>query len=142
MNPRGIGLGLILLLAPAVLATVFAQAFPSKPVRVITVFGAGTAGDPLAERSSALPRIPTTAKAGVTGYHYAVWLGCLAPAGTAPEVIGKVHAEITRALRAPDMRHAFDRLEFQAVSATPSPSSPRTCAPNQTACLNSSAVQA
>ena len=72
-----------------------------------------------ARRSTALPATPTMAEAGVAGYSYAVWLGYLVPAGTPPEIVTRLHGDITRILEMPDMRQTFDKLGFQPVGNTP-----------------------
>lgn len=45
-----------------------------------------------AQRSKALPNIPTIAEAGIAGYDASVWWGVLGPAGMAPDVVAKIHA--------------------------------------------------
>lgn len=72
-----------------------------------------------AKRSSAAPDIPTIAEAGVPGYEAAQWFGILAPAGTPRAIVDRLHREIVRALKDPDVR---DRLV--ADGADPVGSSP------------------
>jgi tripartite-type tricarboxylate transporter receptor subunit TctC len=38
--------------------------------------------------------VPTLQEAGVAGYDASVWLALLAPAGTPPEIVHKLNAEI------------------------------------------------
>ncbi|MBP7566031.1 MAG: tripartite tricarboxylate transporter substrate binding protein [Burkholderiaceae bacterium] len=53
-------------------------------------------------RLSALPNVPTIAEAGVAGYDMdGGWQGILAPAGTPPEIVQRLSAEIHKAVRAP-----------------------------------------
>ena len=47
-----------------------------------------------ATRSPAFPDLPTVAEAGVPGYAAQTWYGILAPAGTPPEVITRLHDAI------------------------------------------------
>lgn len=54
-----------------------------------------------AARSPVLPDLPTVQESGVPGYEVTSWYGVFAPAGTPGPVIGKLHAEITAALKAP-----------------------------------------
>jgi tripartite-type tricarboxylate transporter receptor subunit TctC len=56
------------------------------------------------ERVSTLPEVPTAKQAGVANFEVAVWYGILATGGTPREVITRLHAEITKALAAPDVR--------------------------------------
>jgi tripartite-type tricarboxylate transporter receptor subunit TctC len=65
-----------------------------------------------ARRSSALPDLPTVAEAGVAGYEAAAWYAVLAPAGTPPPIITKLHRDISHAAQQSDVR---DRLTFQAI---------------------------
>jgi tripartite-type tricarboxylate transporter receptor subunit TctC len=52
----------------------------------------GTGG---AHRSPVLPDVPTIAEAGLTGYEANNWWGVVAPAGTPPAIVEKLHKEIT-----------------------------------------------
>jgi tripartite-type tricarboxylate transporter receptor subunit TctC len=51
----------------------------------------GTGGS---HRSSVLPDVPTIAEAGLTGYEANNWWGVVAPAGTPPAIVEKLHDEI------------------------------------------------
>lgn len=66
----------------------------------------GTGG---AERSPALPDIPTIAEAGVPGYEAANWWGILAPAGTPSDIVAKLHDAIQAALKSPELQKEFAR---------------------------------
>ena len=55
------------------------------------------------KRSAAFPDIPTMAEAGVPGFESQSWYGMWAPAGTSPEIVRKMHAEVVKALAAPDL---------------------------------------
>lgn len=52
-----------------------------------------------AQRSRAMPEIPTIAEAGVAGYESGVWYALLAPRGTPPDIIRRLHAECTALLK-------------------------------------------
>jgi tripartite-type tricarboxylate transporter receptor subunit TctC len=54
-----------------------------------------------ASRSPSLPDVPTVAEAGVPGYETAVWWGVLGPAGMAPDLAAKIHADLATALKDP-----------------------------------------
>jgi tripartite-type tricarboxylate transporter receptor subunit TctC len=56
-----------------------------------------------AQRWPDLPDTPTVAEAGVPGYEATLWLCVLAPAKTPPEIVGRLSAEIAKALKDPDM---------------------------------------
>jgi tripartite-type tricarboxylate transporter receptor subunit TctC len=59
------------------------------------------------ERSAVLPDVPTIAEAGVPGYAAENWWGIVAPAGTPPEVVAKLHKELTEVQDNPDIRKHF-----------------------------------
>jgi tripartite-type tricarboxylate transporter receptor subunit TctC len=52
------------------------------------------------ERSDAFPEVPTLREAGLPDYEYLGWIGLVAPAGTPPEIVNLLHAEIVKALDA------------------------------------------
>jgi len=72
-----------------------------------------------AKRAPQLPDVPTLQEAGVAGYDPAVWLALLAPAGTPPEIVARLNAEVGKLMAAPDTRKAL----FDA-GVEPSPSTP------------------
>jgi len=53
------------------------------------------------ERSSLLPDAPTVAESGFPGFEVAQWQGLVAPAGTPPTVIARLHAELLRIMLLP-----------------------------------------
>ena len=53
-----------------------------------------------AQRSRALPDIPTLAEAGVKGYESSVWYALIAPRGTPREVVSRLHADVVALLKA------------------------------------------
>jgi len=52
-------------------------------------------------RSRAAPEIPTVAESGVPGFQATTWYALLAPAGTSPAIVRKLHAATVQALRSP-----------------------------------------
>ena len=60
-----------------------------------------------AQRSPALPNVPTLAEAGVPGYEFSGWTGLAAPAGTPRSVIDRLHAEIARISATEEARDWF-----------------------------------
>jgi tripartite-type tricarboxylate transporter receptor subunit TctC len=76
-----------------------------------------------AKRVPQLPDVPTMQEAGVPGYAASVWLALLAPAGTPPEVVNKLNAEIAKVMKDPELRKAFD-----AAGVAPDPSTPQAMA--------------
>jgi tripartite-type tricarboxylate transporter receptor subunit TctC len=49
-------------------------------------------------RHPGLPSVPTTAEAGLKGFELEAWVGIFAPAGTPPDVVSKLSAQIKQAL--------------------------------------------
>ena len=71
------------------------------------------------KRAAAAPDIPTIAEAGVPGYDANSWFGIFAPAGTPPAVIGRLHDEIVRILRAPEVRERLASLGCEPAGTSP-----------------------
>lgn len=68
-----------------------------------------------AQRSPALPELPTLADAGVPGFDVSSWYGIYAPAGLPQDVLAKLNAAFNDALRTPEIR---DRLTTQGWTVT------------------------
>jgi len=56
------------------------------------------------KRFAAMPDLPTVEEAGVKGYSGSSWQGVAAPAGTPPEILNRVQAEIAKMLQNPELR--------------------------------------
>ena len=68
-----------------------------------------------AQRSSALPDVPTVEEAGkLKGFEASSWFGLLAPAGTSADIVNRVQREVTRALNDPAIKE-----KLQAQGAIP-----------------------
>jgi tripartite-type tricarboxylate transporter receptor subunit TctC len=72
-----------------------------------------------ATRSEAAPDIPTIAEAGVPGYEAVQWYGLMAPAGTPPAIIEKLHQGVVHALSDPGVREKFRASGARPVGNTP-----------------------
>lgn len=70
-------------------------------------------------RSALLPDLPTLHESGVPSYDVTVWYGMMAPARTPKAVIAKFHAEIVKALQAPDVKQTVSGLGIDPVGSTP-----------------------
>jgi len=73
-----------------------------------------------AQRSKAVPDVPTVAEAGIAGYDASVWWGVLGPAGMAPDVIAKIHADLAAALKDPVVLTALEKMGATPVGSSPS----------------------
>jgi tripartite-type tricarboxylate transporter receptor subunit TctC len=75
----------------------------------------GTSGK---SRSPILPDVPTMAEAGVSGFNATLWVGFMAPAGTPKPIIDKLHDEITKILRRPDIKQAWEKTGATPIVMT------------------------
>jgi len=66
----------------------------------------GTGGK---ERVPALADVPTISEAGVPGYEALNWWGLLAPAGTPPAIIERLHKALGEAQDAPEIQLQFEK---------------------------------
>jgi tripartite-type tricarboxylate transporter receptor subunit TctC len=71
-----------------------------------------------AEREPSLPGIPTVSET-VPGYEATAWFGIGMPKGTPAEIIGKVNAEMNRALSDPNMLTRLAELGGKPIKGTP-----------------------
>lgn len=71
------------------------------------------------QRYTRLPQVPTVAESGVTGYEAEQWYGVVAPAATAPPVVGKLHAEIKAIVAQPEVQERFYSQGIAPANATP-----------------------
>ncbi len=71
------------------------------------------------KRSRATPDIPTMAESAIPGFENAAWHGLMAPAGTPAAVIEKLHAEVTRALRLPEIIERMASQGVDVIGGTP-----------------------
>ena len=72
-----------------------------------------------ARRMPTLPELPTVAEAGVPGFEATTWHGVVAPAGTPPAVIAKLHDEISRILRMPDISTRLSTQGAEIIGGAP-----------------------
>lgn len=72
-----------------------------------------------ATRSPVAPDLPTVAESGLPGYEAIAWNGLLAPAGTPPEVLARLSAELKKVLAAPDVKDKFEAQGFAASWNSP-----------------------
>ena len=70
-------------------------------------------------RSALMPELPTISEAGLPGYETVAWFGVLAPAGTPPEVVNKLSAEIGKIAKSPEIREKLVAMGAEPVGSTP-----------------------
>jgi tripartite-type tricarboxylate transporter receptor subunit TctC len=66
-----------------------------------------------AQRSSALPEVPTAAELGFTGFDIATVIGLQAPAGTSREIVFRLQSAVARALREHDVGERMANLAME-----------------------------
>lgn len=71
------------------------------------------------KRSPAAPDLPTIAESGFPGFEYTLWYGLLAPAGTAPAIVRKLHLETAKVLEDADLRSKLADLGLEAQASSP-----------------------
>jgi tripartite-type tricarboxylate transporter receptor subunit TctC len=70
-------------------------------------------------RMSLLPDLPTIAESGVAGYESSSWYGILAPAGTPPDIVARLHDELVKVLAQEDVRKALAQEGAEPVGNSP-----------------------
>jgi tripartite-type tricarboxylate transporter receptor subunit TctC len=71
------------------------------------------------QRSPLAPELPTVAEAGVPGYEMSGWNGIFAAKGTPPKIVERLHSEVAKILRAPEVRRELAALGAEPVGDTP-----------------------
>ena len=73
-----------------------------------------------ATRSPLVPDVPTVAESGFPGFAAPVWMALVVPAKTPPEAVKRLHAELARIIRAPEMKERlWDRQWIDPIGSTP-----------------------
>ena len=70
------------------------------------------------KRTKAMPDLPTMDEAGLPGFEASTWHGLVAPAGTPPDVLAKLHGAAAKALQDPGVQASLDRLGVDIVGGT------------------------
>ncbi len=84
----------------------------SGKVRVVAQTGA--------RRSPLVPDLPTVAESGYPGFDAPVWMAVAVPARTPPEAVKRLHAELARIIRSPEMKEKlWDRQWIDPAGSTP-----------------------
>jgi tripartite-type tricarboxylate transporter receptor subunit TctC len=72
-----------------------------------------------AQRSPALPDVPTVNEQGYSGFDDLTWVGFFLPAGTPPEVVNRLNAELNRVFAASDVRDKLGQLGMESRQNSP-----------------------
>jgi tripartite-type tricarboxylate transporter receptor subunit TctC len=71
------------------------------------------------KRAQARPDLPTIAEAGVPGFQTSVWFALFGPANMPPELVAKIHADVSKVLDLPKSKEFFEKNSFERVDQTP-----------------------
>jgi tripartite-type tricarboxylate transporter receptor subunit TctC len=80
-------------------------------VRALAVTGA--------QRSPALPEVPTLAEAGAPNQESEIILGMLVPAATPAPIVDRLHRELVKIVAMPEVRERLTALGFEPIASTP-----------------------
>ena len=72
-----------------------------------------------AKRIAARPDLPTMAEAGVPGFQTSVWFGLFGPPNMPPELVQKIHADVSKVLDLPQSKEFFEKNSFERVTLSP-----------------------
>ena len=70
-------------------------------------------------RAPSMPEVPTFIEGGVRDFDVSVWFGLLAPAGTPPDIVGRIHADTVKALATPALVERFKAESLEIVTMQP-----------------------
>ena len=84
------------------------------------------------ERSPMLPEVPTFAEAGFPDYDAPIWFGFMAPAGTPPATIARIHEELGKSVAKPAIRELFQKQGARAFTISSAQFNRRVAAEMQT----------
>ncbi len=59
------------------------------------------------KRSRVYPNLPTVSESGLASYDVTTWYGVLTPVGVPPPILNKLHTDLTRVIRLPDVEERF-----------------------------------
>ena len=71
------------------------------------------------QRSKLMPELPTIAESGLPGFSATGWYGVMAPVATPKDIVARLNAEITRALRSPDVSERLNSMAAEPAPGTP-----------------------
>jgi tripartite-type tricarboxylate transporter receptor subunit TctC len=71
------------------------------------------------KRSMAMPDVPTIAESGGISYEAVAWTGLLSPAGTANEIIGRLHQEVVAILHTNEVTERLAKDGMEVIGSSP-----------------------
>ncbi len=70
------------------------------------------------QRDPKWPDLPTVAEQGLPGYETTSWFGVFTPAGTPPDVLAKLSAEVRKVFQDPKIRESLIKVGLTPVGST------------------------
>ena len=71
------------------------------------------------KRSAIASDLPTMDESGFPGFEAVPWFGLMAPAGTPPAIVGRIHRDTVRILAMPDVRKKLNDLGLDVIGGSP-----------------------
>lgn len=95
--------------------------FDALPVEVAQVKAGAVTGLAVtgAQRSPALPQVPTMIESGFKNFEAYNYFGLLATPGTPPAIVKKLHDAVVKAVASPDVVAEFEKQGMAPVAGTP-----------------------
>jgi tripartite-type tricarboxylate transporter receptor subunit TctC len=72
-----------------------------------------------AERSPAIPEVPSIAESGFPGFRSVTWFAIVAPPGTPSALVEKINRDVVEGLRRPEVKEKLHRLSLESLIGTP-----------------------
>lgn len=69
-------------------------------------------------RAASLPDVPTMKEQGYPSLEFSSWFGIVAPAGTPPEILSKLSADVQKAVQSADGRSKMEGAGFRVTGTT------------------------
>jgi tripartite-type tricarboxylate transporter receptor subunit TctC len=70
-------------------------------------------------RLAQFPDVPTVSESGLPGFYFNSWFAILAPAGTPKDIVGRLNAEVLKAVGDPEVRRKLEELGFAVRGTSP-----------------------
>ncbi len=72
-----------------------------------------------ATRSTLFPQLPTVIESGIPGFTADTWTGVLAPRGTPAAIVARLHGEVVKMVRDPEMKERLFSLGAEPIGNQP-----------------------
>ena len=78
-----------------------------RPSRISAPASCARSASAASRRNALIPDVPTIDESGLPGYEFANWIGIVAPAGTPPAIVARLHKELTAIQDSPELKKQF-----------------------------------